>query len=137
MIFDAPEPDPRAFVREYRENYVNLYELWTAIAAPPDHVELTTPYQTPITEKDLPPELLRLVREYRREHRDPILSFIKHIRIEDGRPVRVVEDQQGLPGEDEFMSVSRTYTLNTSDVSRVVTEIYVARIKRARSDSGG
>jgi hypothetical protein len=132
MIAGDSSFDALEFVREYRANYVNLHTLWTTVAEPPAGIELSTPNQTPITEADLPAELQQAVREYRRRHPEVMLSFIKHMRIVNGQPVRVIEDERGLPPENEFMSLSRTLTLNTSGEAQTVTEIYVAQIERRR-----
>ena len=56
------------------------------------------------------------------------------MRLEDGRPVELVEDDRELPSEERLVSMSRTLTLITRGVARVVTEIFVGML--ANDDRG-
>jgi hypothetical protein len=120
--------DPLEFVREYRENYVNLYSLWTTVEKPPVDTELTTPAETPIMEKELPAPLSSLLADYLKQHSEASISFVKYMRSENGKAVRVIEDDSPLPEEGEFLSLGMTTTLNTSQEGRVVTELFVAKL---------
>ena len=58
---------------------------------------------------------------------DRVRAVLERLEREDAE-----ERERGLPPENEFMSLSRTLTLNTSDEAQTVTEIYVAQIERRR-----
>ena len=120
--------NPREFIRQYAKGYVNLHALWTKVEKPPENVSLSTPAETPISAADLPEGARVLVNEFRTLHPETKITFIKHLRTVNGKAVQVVDDDQGLPTEDELLSLSQTVTLNTSDYVRIVTDIYVARV---------
>jgi hypothetical protein len=120
--------DAHAFMETFRRNYVNLHNLWTKGGQPPAGIRLSTPAETPITEGDLPVPLGRLLEDYRRTHPDRAVTFIKYLQTVDGAPTIVVEDERGLPGEDELLTMSQTVTINTSEVARVTTDLFVAQL---------
>ena len=121
--------NPREFIRQYAKGYVNLHALWTKAEKPPKNVNLSTPAETPITATDLPEGARGLLKEFRTLHPKTKITFIKHLRTVNGKAVHVVDDDQGLPAEDELLSLSQTVTLNTSDYVRVVTDMYLARVR--------
>jgi hypothetical protein len=122
--------DPLEFIRRFRRNYVNFHGLWRAAGKAPPGVELRTPSERPIVEDDLPAGLRALLAEHREHDPRGELAYLKYMRTVDGRPVLIVEDESGLPEEDELLTVSHTVTLVTSDRARVVTDLLVARVRR-------
>jgi hypothetical protein len=118
--------DTREFIRQFRANYVNVYtrrDIDPALA----NVAVRTPSEQPLREADLPDGVRGLLAEYAKMHPEEQVELVKYLRLENGRPVEVVEDESELPAEDEMLSLSRTVTIAASGFSRVVTEVYVAR----------
>ncbi len=121
--------NPREFIRQFTTGYVNLHALWTKVVKPPESVSLSTPAKTPILAADLPDRARIVLEEFRAQRPRAKITFVKHVRAENGKAVQVTDDDQGLPAEDELLSLSHTVTLNTSDYVRVVTDMYVARVQ--------
>jgi hypothetical protein len=128
---DQPSvPSPRDLLSNFRRNYVNLHDLWKVPGKKvPDGVRLRSPKEAAINEGSLPDGMRVLLREYRKSHPGAKMTVLKYMRVVNGKPETVVEDEQGLPSDEEFVSLSQTVTLNTNDYVRVVTEIVVARIR--------
>jgi len=131
---NAPPLDPVALMRDFRENYVNFYRLWAGGATAPPDVEIHTPAERPIDPSALPEGLRTFLADYRRGHPGETVEFLKYMRLEDGRPVELIEDDRELPSEERLVSMSRTLTLITRGVARVVTEIFVGML--ANDDRG-
>ena len=121
--------DPREFIRQYIKGYVNLRALWTRVEKLPEDARLSTAAETPISAADLPERARALLDDFRAQRPKANITFVKHVRTVNGKPVQVVDDDQGLPAEDELLSLSHTVTINTSDYVRVVTDMYVARMR--------
>jgi hypothetical protein len=49
--------------------------------------------------------------------------------VVDGKVVNVIEDERELPSDNAIVTVSRTLSLNAEDTARVVTDLFVGRIK--------
>jgi hypothetical protein len=128
MSVSPPPADPRHFVREFRANFVNLYNLWTGVEPLPSGVDLKTPAQRPLAVGDIPEGARSLLAEYTRRRRGYRVELIKYLRAVDGEPVEVVEDERDLPEEDELITLSQTSTLATATQLRVVTEVLVGRL---------
>jgi len=121
-------PNPLELVRRFRQNYINLFRLWTYVEKKvPQGVTLRDPKREKIAIADLPGPAAALLAEYRKTHPDETLTIVKHMRAIDGKPELVVEDEADLPREDEFLSVTQTVTINTSELVRVITQIFIAR----------
>jgi hypothetical protein len=130
------EFDTREFVRRFRSNYVNVYARRDSDPALAN-VTVHTPSEQPLQEADLPEGVRGLLAEYAKAHPQERVELVKYLRLENGHPVEVVEDESELPPDDELLSLSRTVTIAASEFARVVTEVYVARRSpRGRSGSG-
>src|SRR5713101_7170203 len=93
--------DPREFVRQYTNRYVNLHVRWTKFEKPPKDVRLSTPADTPISAANLPDQARALLQEFQAQRPRAKIEFVKHLRTVNGKAVQLVEDDQGLPPEDE------------------------------------
>ncbi len=131
MSTEEAQVDPRRLVRHFRDTYVNAHELKRRQPSAHPKARLTKPKETPINEGDLPQGVRSLLQEYRKEHPRSRLTFLKYQRLENGEPTRIIEDESGLPEEDDLLSLSQTVTLTTSSQVRVITEIVVARVETA------
>lgn len=121
-------PNARELVRRFRKNYVNFFRLWTQVQKKvPEGVTLRDPKREKITVAVLPEAVAAILAEYKKKHPDETLTIVKHMRAVDGKPQLVVEDDADLPTEDEFLSLTQTVTINTSEHVRVITQIFVAR----------
>jgi hypothetical protein len=120
--------EARELIRRFRATYRNLYRLWRGAASRPASAALHTPQERPLTVSELPDQVRRLVAEHQKQHPDRRLTFIKHLRTENGKPVLVVEDDSDLPLENAILTTSQTVTLNTAETLRVITDVFVARI---------
>jgi len=128
MVAMLESSEPRELIQRFRASYLNFYRLWRREASRPSGVTLRTPQEQPLSDEVLPDAVRRLVEEYREQHRGRRITFVKHLRTENGAPVLVVEDESDLPPEDAILTTSQTVTLNTADSLWVVTDVFVARI---------
>lgn|SRR5215469_4475901 len=120
--------DPRGLVQQFRKNYVNLFNLWTKGTRPaPQGLQLHRLAERPIRESEISEGLKQLLADYRAAHPDEEISLVKHMRIVNGTPELVVEDESDLPADQEFLSFSQTLTLNTVESSQVITELFIRR----------
>ncbi|HEX6180473.1 MAG TPA: hypothetical protein VFZ47_04460 [Chitinophagaceae bacterium] len=118
--------DPRKEVQRFRNTYVNFYNLWKASGKVPDGIQLVSPSTFTMNEEVLPELLKDMLTELRKRYPMEAVRFLKYIRFENGDPVYVVEDENGLPEEDRILTLSRTATINTVEYVKVVTELFVA-----------
>lgn len=118
---------PLDFIRTFRQNAVNFHNLWQKTGVPPG-VQLTTPSQTPITDAQLPPEVLAQVNDYRKSHPNAKVTWNRHMQVVDGALKVVVEDGSALPSETALLTVSRTISINTSDTAHMVTDVFVGSL---------
>jgi hypothetical protein len=132
VIGGEAEASPRESLRQFRANYVNYYLLIQTLEPRPVDIILSTPAERQLTERDLPLALRERLANFVRKNPGTRLSFVKYMRIVNGRPVEVVEGDEDLPEEDELLTLSQTVTLNTAETAELVTELYVARIQRGR-----
>ncbi|MCZ6691155.1 MAG: hypothetical protein O7H41_16335 [Planctomycetota bacterium] len=128
MSNEIPSPDPRKMLGDFRQSYTNFPRLWKTEGRIPEEVKLRSAKDSPITEADLPQELWTLLKEARAA--SPKRSFIpvKFMNLINGRPVQVVEDEEGLPAEEHLLVLGRTLTMNTCDEARISTDILVVRV---------
>jgi len=125
------EGNARDFIERFRANYVNLHNLWSAGGDRPPDAELLDPKTHPIKESDQPEDVRGSLAEWQRRHPTLRVEFYKFMHLVDGRPMRVIEDERGLPPTDELFTLSRSLTLNTSKEWRILTELWVGRIRTA------
>lgn len=123
--------DARGLVHRFRETYVNLHNLWSQSGRKPVGAHLRDPGRHPIDPDTFPPGLKHLLEEYQARHPGISLGFYKFAHSVDGEPVDVIEDATGLPDEDHLLCVSQTVTLLATDSVRVVTDLYVARLRES------
>ena len=116
---------PLYFVQNFRQNYTNLYKLWTQMGSVPEGVTLRTPKEKPIQEKELSESLRTRLLAYKKTYPEGKIELVKFMRLVNGNPVLVIEDERGLPEEDHILILSQTVALNTSDTAELVTEILV------------
>jgi hypothetical protein len=121
-----PTPEPRDLISRFRGSYRNYWRLWTATSVPEGTV-LQTPAEEKLDESRLPADLRGLLEGYRRDHPDERLVIVKYMRVVNGLPEVVIEDESDLPSDDELLTMSETLTLNTRDHVSVITETFVAR----------
>jgi hypothetical protein len=122
-----PAPDPVDLLLRFRAGYRNYHTLVANADELPKDVVVETPATRPLDEQELPEALRRLLEDYRKEHPDEKLELLKYMRLVNGAPELVVEDDLDLPPPEELMTLSQTVTLNTSETVHVVTDIFVAR----------
>lgn len=122
--------NPGELVRKFRESYVNVHEVKRRVPSAFDKAQVSTPRETPIRENELPQGVRSLLQDYRQSNPGSRLTLLKYQRLENGQPVRVIEDESGLPEEDKLLSLSQTVTLITSAEVRVITDIVVASIEK-------
>lgn len=121
-----PPADPRELLSRFRATY----RTFAARPGPTDELPegaLKTPAQAPLDEETLPAGARRLLEAYRGEHPDERPVLLKHLRLVDGVPELVVDDEEPLPPDDELLTVSETVTYVTQDRAHVVTDLFVAR----------
>lgn len=118
---------PLDFVRRFRQNAVNYHNLWKQTGVPPG-IQHTTPSQTPITDAQLPADVLALVNDYRKSHSNAKVTWEKWMQVVDGNLKVEVEDEREVPAETALLTVSRTISINTSDTYNVVTDLFIARL---------
>jgi hypothetical protein len=124
-----PELDAASVVRSYRANYVNLYGLWRNGTGVPEGASLTTPAEQPIEELDLPVGLRDAMAQYQQSHpKAATLVPVKYMRIVNGKPELVVEDERPLPEEQDLVSFSQTMTTTSLDEVAVVVDQLVATL---------
>ena len=128
MIYNEESfPIPNHFVRQFRDNYINLYRLWTYTEKSPEGTVLHTPSEDPILEEKLPELLRTRLLEYKKANPDQEITLIKYMHIVNGVPKVVIEDERDLPDEQHLLVLSQNTTLNTNNDIEVVTDLLVAR----------
>jgi len=127
-MINVPEIDSVIAVRSYRENYVNLYTLWTKLTSVPESVELKTPDEQPILELDLPAGLRAAMDEYQQSRPKQPLTPLKYMRVVNGAPVLVIEDERPLPDENDLVTFSHTVTTTSTDAVSIVVDQLVATL---------
>ena len=123
--------EPRELIRQFRDTYVNAQTLRKRVPTALPGTDIKTPKEKPIKEADLPQELRSLLAEYRSSHPKTKVTLLKYQRIANGKPVTIVEDEAGLPDEDNLLSLSQTVTLASSTEVRVITDMLVASAETA------
>lgn len=119
-------PDPRELLVRFRTTYRD-YLVVRRAGRLPEGVAVKMLEEQPLDDVELPESLRRQLEELRKEEPDVRYVLVKHLRVVDGTPELVVDDESDLPPDDELVTLSETVTLNTAERVRVVTDIYVAR----------
>jgi hypothetical protein len=117
--------DPAELLSRFRRSYRNYYALWTQTGRVPDGVTLVTPEKFGLGFERMPEGARRALEAY--QEQAGRVTLLKYLRIVDGEPELVVEDESELPPEEQLVTVSETVTLNSADLVHVVTDIFVAR----------
>jgi hypothetical protein len=124
-----PELDAASVVRSYRANYVNLYGLWTKGTGIPEGASLMTPAEQPIEKLDLPAGLRDAMAQYQQSHPNTAMPVpVKYMRIVNGKPELVVEDERPLPEDQDLVSFSQTMTTTSLEEVSVVVDQVVATL---------
>lgn len=123
MIGEIPAVDPVEMVRDFRSNYVNFSLLTGEDARVLEGVQVMRPENQPIEELPLPEDLLAMVKDHR--ERALHLTLTKYMRIDNGKPVFIVEDERDLPEEASLVSFSHTTTVTRIDSVEIVTHLIV------------
>ncbi len=127
MLNPPPAPDPVDLLNRFRASYRNYHTLVASTDEPSPDIAVETPASHPFGEGQLPEGIRRLVETYRVDHPDEKIELLKYMRLVNGAPELVVEDDLDLPPTEELVTLSQTVTLNTSECVHVVTDLFVAR----------
>jgi hypothetical protein len=127
MFPESSTSQPADFIRVFRHNYVNLYRRWNQTKSIPEGTSLHTPREEPIREEDLPDGLRTKLQAFRGIFPNKKIELLKYMRLVNGKPVVVIEDESDLPEEEHLLVLSQTLTLNTNDTVDITTDILVAR----------
>ena len=126
MSNDGSHQDAGPVIRRFRQTYTNYHRLWSATGVP-EGVTLLTPEKARLDESHLPAALAEQLVRHRESHPGEEVTLIKRMRLVDGEPELVIEDERDLPDEAQLLTLSETVTANTRDTLVVITEIFVAR----------
>ncbi len=126
MSSEGSHQEAGSVIRRFRQTYTNYHRLWSATGVP-DGVTLLTPEKARLDESHLPVALAEQLANHRERHPGEEVTLVKRMRLVDGEPELVVEDEQDLPDETRLLTLSQTVTVNTRDTLVVITEIFVAR----------
>jgi hypothetical protein len=127
LLNPPPAPDPVDLLSRFRASYRNYHTLVATSDEPPKDVVVETPAAHPLSEEELPESLRALLQAYREEHPQEKGELLKYMRLVNGAPQHVIEDDRDLPPLEELMTLSQTVTLNTSERVHVITDLFVAR----------
>jgi hypothetical protein len=127
LLNPPPAPDPVDLLNRFRASYRNYHTLVANADEPSPDIVVETPASHPFGEGQLPEGIRRLVETYRVDHPDEKIELLKYMRLVNGAPELVVEDDLDLPPTEELVTLSQTVTLNTSECVHVVTDLFVAR----------
>jgi hypothetical protein len=127
LLNPPPAPDPVDLLNRFRASYRNYHTLVASTDEPSPDIAVETPASHPFGEGQLPEGVRRLVETYRVDHPDEKIELLKYMRLVNGAPELVVEDDLDLPPTEELVTLSQTVTLNTSECVHVVTDLFVAR----------
>ena len=121
-----PAIDAAAEIRDFRNNYVNFNGL-AKTADLPKTISLLSPSEKSIMDVGLPAALLDVMGEFQKTTAGGRpLTPEKYMRIIDGVPDLVVEDERPLPAEEDIATFSHTVTSLSLGSAKVVTHNLVA-----------
>ena len=136
MQLNFPAIDPAAQIRDYRNNYVNISSL-AKTTAMPTSMSLMDPAQQPIVNLDLPVALRDAMATFEKTNADGRrLTAVKYMRITNGSPDLVVEDESPLPEENDIVTFSQTVSAVSVKSVNVVTHQLVATLAAPVSPGG-
>lgn len=128
MTLTFPAIDPTAQIRDYRNNYVNIHNL-AQTTEMPRSMSLKTPKQQPILKVDLPAALRDAMAQFEKSNPDGRkLTAVKYMRITNGSPDLVIEDDTPLPEENDLVTFSHTVTVLSMKSASTVTHQLVATL---------
>jgi hypothetical protein len=128
MALSFPAIDPAAQIRDYRNNYVNISALAKTTALPPS-MSVMAPTQQPIMNLDLPAALRDAMAAFQKTNPDGrTLTAVKYMRITNGNPDIVIEDDSPLPAENDLVTFSHTVSALSINSASIVTHQLVATL---------
>ena len=135
MQLNFPAIDPAAQIRDYRNNYVNISSLVKQSKDAPTNLSLMTPGQQPIQNLDLPAALRQAMADFQADNPDGRpLTPVKYMKVVNGKPELIVEDDNPLPAEEDLVTFSHTLTAVSLKSASIVTHQLVATLA---SDKAG
>ena len=136
MPLNLPVIDPRAQVREYRKNYVNVRRLILQTKDAPADITVKTPKERPIQSLDLPVGLRDVMAEYRQNNPEAkLLTPVKYMKTVNGTPELVIEGDDPLPSEDNLVTFSHTVSALSAKSMLVVTHQVVATLAPSEGEA--
>jgi len=128
MNLSFPAIDPAAEIRDYRNNYVNISTL-AKTTDMPKSMSLLSPGQQSIMSLDLPADLRAAMAAFEKTNPDGrTITAVKYMRITNGSPDIVVEDESPLPNENDLVTFSQTVSALSAKSVSVVTHQVVATL---------
>ena len=119
--------DPAATIRNYRQNYVNIRRLIMNATDAPADIVLATPADKPIMDLDLPEGLRQAISDFQTKNLGgKPFQAVKYMRLTNGAPDIVIEDDDPLPPEDALVTFSYTVSAVSSTSASIVTHQLVA-----------
>jgi hypothetical protein len=135
MTLNFPAIDPAAQIRRYRSNYVNINSLAKTTTMPAS-MSLMAPSQQAIMKLDLPPALREEMAEFQKNKASGrTVTVVKYMKITNGVPDIVMEDDSPLPAEQDLVTFSHTVSALSLNFAKVVVHQVVATL--AASPGGG
>jgi hypothetical protein len=135
MQLNFPALDPAAQIRDYRNNYINISSLVKQSKDSPTNLSLITPSQQPILNLDLPAALRQAMADFQANNPDGRpLTPVKYMKIVNGKPEIIIEDDTPLPAEEDLVTFSHTLSALSVKSAGIVTHQLVATLA---SDKGG
>jgi hypothetical protein len=129
MELTLPTLDPGTMMRTYRDTYVNLRHLLLQSTGVPARTKLATPAEQPIEALELPAALQEAITAYQAAHPEAaLLTPIKYMKVVQGSPELVIEDDTPLPAETALVTFSHTVTTLSATVADIVTHQLVATL---------
>ena len=136
MPLSFPAIDPAAQIRDYRNNYVNINTLAKTTAMPASMSLMSTSQQS-IMNLDLPVALREAMALFEQKNRDGRrLTAVKYMRITNGSPDIVIEDDSPLPAENDIVTFSHTVSAVSINSANIVTHQLVATLASPASETG-
>jgi len=101
----------------------------------PTNLSLILPSQQPILNLDLPAALRQAMADFQANNPDGRpLTAVKYMKIVNGKPEIIIEDDNPLPAEEDLVTFSHTLSALSIKSASIVTHQLVATLA---SDKGG
>lgn len=123
--------DPVEYVRSMRENYVSIGNLLTQTQTAGKLAEETSiraPQEQPIAELPLPTGLREEMAAFQRDYQVASLTPVKYMRMVNGVPDLVIEDDAPLPEEQDLVTFSYTTSTVSLKAVKIVSHQVVATL---------